>query len=45
MRTSMGRGVGREGCDKGLAANTYPDDAEDEQERQRRKQRRERREG
>ena len=41
MRTSMGRGVGREGGDKGLAANTYPHDAEDEKGRQRREQRRE----
>ena len=41
MRTSMGRGVGREGGDKGLAANTNPDDTEDEKERKRRKHRRE----
>ena len=26
MRASMGRGVGREGGDKALAANTYPND-------------------
>ena len=26
MRASVGRGVGREGGDKALAANTYPND-------------------